>query len=210
MSVLVQQPAPDFKSDAVMPDGTHLGRVTVCKGKTSAKVTDYDALTEWVQANHPHHIMTATSVRPAFLASLLAACSLPVAAPLAYSVGILGILGTALFFGDGMITPAISVLSAVEGLAVSAPPFAPYVEAVTVGGDLREARANDRLEQMGRVVRRDEDRRPIHPASREITAQTIPPPAERELTRTWRNRLSATARTPAASCNAPPAAYSPK
>ena len=57
--------------DAVMPDGTHLGRVTVCKGKTSAKVTDYDALTEWVQANHPHHIMTATSVRPAFLASLL-------------------------------------------------------------------------------------------------------------------------------------------
>jgi KUP system potassium uptake protein len=31
------------------------------------------------------------------------------------------ILGAALFYGDGMITPAISVLSAVEGLEVAAP-----------------------------------------------------------------------------------------
>ena len=47
--------------------------------------------------------------------------SLPVAAPLAYTAGILGIFGTALFFGDGVITPAISVLSAVEGVQVAAP-----------------------------------------------------------------------------------------
>jgi hypothetical protein len=33
----------------------------------------------------------------------------------------LGIFGAALFYGDGMITPAISVLSAVEGLAVVSP-----------------------------------------------------------------------------------------
>ncbi len=33
----------------------------------------------------------------------------------------LGIFGAALFYGDGMITPAISVLSAVEGLEVAAP-----------------------------------------------------------------------------------------
>src|SRR5690606_26717237 len=33
-----------------------------------------------------------------------------------YLVGILGIFGASLFFGDGVITPAISVLSAVEGL----------------------------------------------------------------------------------------------
>jgi len=38
----------------------------------------------------------------------------------------LGIFGAALLFGDGMITPAISVLSAVEGLAVVTPIFAPY------------------------------------------------------------------------------------
>jgi KUP system potassium uptake protein len=37
------------------------------------------------------------------------------------------ILGLALFFGDGMLTPAISVLSAVEGLSVESPTLAPLV-----------------------------------------------------------------------------------
>jgi len=37
------------------------------------------------------------------------------------------ILGLALLFGDGMLTPAISVLSAVEGLSVQSPAFAPLV-----------------------------------------------------------------------------------
>lgn len=36
-------------------------------------------------------------------------------------LGIVGIAGTCLFFGDGMITPAVSVLSAIEGLEVSVP-----------------------------------------------------------------------------------------
>jgi KUP system potassium uptake protein len=39
----------------------------------------------------------------------------------------LGLLGAALFYGDGVITPAISVLSAVEGLKVVTPAFQPYV-----------------------------------------------------------------------------------
>ena len=39
----------------------------------------------------------------------------------------LGIFGAALLYGDGMITPAISVLSAVEGLEIATPLFAPYV-----------------------------------------------------------------------------------
>ncbi|HEX8987751.1 MAG TPA: potassium transporter Kup [Rhodocyclaceae bacterium] len=39
----------------------------------------------------------------------------------------LGIFGAALFFGDGVITPAISVLSAVEGLEVAAPSLKPFV-----------------------------------------------------------------------------------
>ncbi len=38
-----------------------------------------------------------------------------------------GLFGAALFFGDAIITPAISVLSAVEGLKVATPDFAPYV-----------------------------------------------------------------------------------
>src|SRR5271156_6163230 len=51
--------------------------------------------------------------------------------------GTLGILGAALFFSDGAITPAISVLSAVEGLHVAAPaaqiPILPITVVVLVG-----------------------------------------------------------------------------
>jgi KUP system potassium uptake protein len=39
----------------------------------------------------------------------------------AYVIGVVGIFGAALFFGDGVITPAISVLAAVEGLEVVSP-----------------------------------------------------------------------------------------
>ena len=44
----------------------------------------------------------------------------------------LGIFGTALLYGDGMITPAITVLGAVEGLEIVTPLFKPYVVPVTV------------------------------------------------------------------------------
>lgn len=44
----------------------------------------------------------------------------------------LGLFGAALLYGDGMITPAISVLSAVEGLKVAAPGMAPFVIPVTL------------------------------------------------------------------------------
>jgi KUP system potassium uptake protein len=45
---------------------------------------------------------------------------------------VIGIFGAALLYGDGIITPAISVLGAVEGLNVATPLFAPYVVPVTV------------------------------------------------------------------------------
>lgn len=45
---------------------------------------------------------------------------------------LVGLTGTALFFGDGVITPAISVLSAIEGLEVATPAFQPYVVPLTV------------------------------------------------------------------------------
>ena len=59
--------------------------------------------------------------------------SLPIASPLTYGIGLLGIFGTALFFGDSVITPAISVLSAVEGLKVAAPGLDHYIVPITLG-----------------------------------------------------------------------------
>jgi KUP system potassium uptake protein len=44
----------------------------------------------------------------------------------------LGLFGAALLYGDGMITPAISVLSAIEGLNVATPLFSDYVVWITV------------------------------------------------------------------------------
>jgi len=44
----------------------------------------------------------------------------------------LGLCGAALFYGDGVITPAISVLSAVEGLELITPGFKPYILPITL------------------------------------------------------------------------------
>lgn len=49
-----------------------------------------------------------------------------------YRLILLGLFGTALLYGDGMITPAISVLSAVEGLEVATPFFQPYILPITI------------------------------------------------------------------------------
>jgi KUP system potassium uptake protein len=46
---------------------------------------------------------------------------------LRYSLLLLGLVGASLFYGDGIITPAISVLSAVEGLEVLKPSLHPYI-----------------------------------------------------------------------------------
>jgi KUP system potassium uptake protein len=45
----------------------------------------------------------------------------------------LGVFGVALFFGDGVITPAISVLSAVEGLEIVTPKAVPYILPISLG-----------------------------------------------------------------------------
>ena len=51
---------------------------------------------------------------------------------LRYTVGILGIFGASLFFGDSVITPAVSVLGAVEGLQVAAPHLRHAVVPITL------------------------------------------------------------------------------
>jgi KUP system potassium uptake protein len=48
-------------------------------------------------------------------------------APGRRAVVVLAMIGAALFYGDGLITPAITVLSAIEGLKVATPLFEPYV-----------------------------------------------------------------------------------
>ena len=48
------------------------------------------------------------------------------------SLVILGVLATCLFYGDAMITPAISVLSAVEGLEIVSPAFQPLVIPISI------------------------------------------------------------------------------
>jgi KUP system potassium uptake protein len=50
-----------------------------------------------------------------------------------YPLMLVGLIGAALFFGDGVITPAISVLSAMEGLEVATPALQSYVIPLTVG-----------------------------------------------------------------------------
>jgi KUP system potassium uptake protein len=46
---------------------------------------------------------------------------------------LVGIFGAALFYGDAVLTPAISVLSAVEGLEIATQAFRPYVVPIAVG-----------------------------------------------------------------------------
>jgi KUP system potassium uptake protein len=61
----------------------------------------------------------------------------------------IGILGAALLYGDGAITPAISVLSALEGLKTPAPQIAPYIVAlsalVLVGLFALQSQGTDRI-----------------------------------------------------------------
>ena len=45
----------------------------------------------------------------------------------------LGFIGASLFFGDGIITPAISVLSAIEGISIATPMFNHWLEPLSIG-----------------------------------------------------------------------------
>lgn len=51
---------------------------------------------------------------------------------IAIAVPILGIFAAALFYGDSMITPAISIMSSIEGLQIVAPNLKPYILPITI------------------------------------------------------------------------------
>src|SRR5471032_369375 len=56
----------------------------------------------------------------------------PVSRKAKTAIGIAALAGLALFYGDGMLTPAISVLSALEGIGVENAHFKPFVMPLTV------------------------------------------------------------------------------
>src|SRR5690349_5910457 len=62
----------------------------------------------------------------------LAQRTLPRNSRSAYAVGILGIFGASLFFGDGVITPAITTLSAIEGITIVAPQLHAWIVPATL------------------------------------------------------------------------------
>ncbi len=57
----------------------------------------------------------------------------PLASRIRWVLMSLGFLGAALFFGDSLITPAISVLSAIEGLEMGAPELHPFIVPLALG-----------------------------------------------------------------------------
>ena len=79
-------------------------------------------------------IMRASNHGEGGIMALLALATSSVASRprLRHGLLIAGVFGAALFFGDGVITPAISVLGAVEGLEVAAPHLKPYVLPITL------------------------------------------------------------------------------
>jgi KUP system potassium uptake protein len=74
-------------------------------------------------------VLALTSLVPGRAGAASGASRLAIGRPVLIA---LGIFGTALLYGDGMITPAISVLGAIEGLEVATPLFQPYVVPATV------------------------------------------------------------------------------
>ncbi|MEO6264588.1 MAG: potassium transporter Kup [Luteimonas sp.] len=92
------------------------------------------ALMVVVTAKYVSIIMRADNEGEGGIMALMALAqrTLPKGSKSTYVVGILGIFGASLFFGDGVITPAISVLSAVEGLGVAAPQLHHWIVPITV------------------------------------------------------------------------------
>ena len=78
-------------------------------------------------------IMRADNCGEGDIAAMLALLGARDAPPRSWRAWLLiGLVGAALLYGDSVITPAISVLSAVEGLKLDAPALAPLVHPITL------------------------------------------------------------------------------
>src|ERR1700751_3028973 len=106
---------------------------------TSAQVLGVVSLILWaliliISLKYAMLIMRADNRGEGGIVVLLALISARKAAPGTWRAHLLvvGLVGAALLYGDGAITPAISVLSAIEGLKVDAPSLSPAVVPLTV------------------------------------------------------------------------------
>ncbi|OIR00094.1 Low affinity potassium transport system protein kup [mine drainage metagenome] len=90
------------------------------------------ALIMVVSVKYVAFIMRADNRGEGGIMALLALASHNVAENKQHMIMLLGILGACMFYADGMITPAISVLSAVEGLQLAAPMLHPLILPVTL------------------------------------------------------------------------------
>jgi len=100
-------------------------------GVTRSEVIGVVSLLLWslvivVALKYVTFLMRADNRGEGGVMSLIAQCQ-SVIGPKLGIVFVLGIIGGALFFGDALITPAISVLAAVEGLKLVTPVFEPYI-----------------------------------------------------------------------------------
>jgi len=106
---------------------------------SSGTITGIVSLILWslimiISAKYAILIMRADNHGEGGIVALLALLDARHAPPGSWRVSLLvvGLIGAALLYGDGVITPAISVLSAVEGLKVDAPQLAPMVVPISV------------------------------------------------------------------------------
>ncbi|WP_237151463.1 potassium transporter Kup [Oryzibacter oryziterrae] len=112
-------------------------RHTATDGITRAEVTGVVSLLIWaltlvVTLKYVLFVMYADNKGEGGTLSLVALVRGAIGARGGFAV-IVGILGASMFFGDAVLTPAISVLSAVEGLEVVTPQFREFVVPVTIG-----------------------------------------------------------------------------
>ncbi len=91
------------------------------------------ALTIVVSLKYVAYVLRADNKGEGGILALMALASAPVKGKRVYPVLIaLGVFGAALLYGDGVITPAITVLSAVEGLEIAAPGLSHLVIPLTI------------------------------------------------------------------------------
>jgi KUP system potassium uptake protein len=139
MSKPVPDQTPEHTGD---PAGAHLPALALAANGLAlspANVVGVVSLILWslmivVSLKYVTLIMRANNHGEGGIMALLALAASSVAdrPRLRHGLLIVGVFGAALFYGDGVITPAISVLSAVEGLELAAPQLKSYVVPVAL------------------------------------------------------------------------------
>jgi KUP system potassium uptake protein len=111
--------------------GIPLGAATILGGLS----TIFWALMLVVSLKYVTLVMRADNKGEGGIMALLALAGAAVGerVPLRVAVALIGIFGASLFYGDAVLTPAISVLSAVEGLEVGTAALKPYVLPIAAG-----------------------------------------------------------------------------